>query len=139
MDLTYLLDTNILSAAMREPRNKRLVRKLSQHSELCATASIVWHELLFGCFTLPQSDRRTRIERHLFETYAPNLPILPYDEDAAHLHAEYRARWSSRGQSVPIADGQIGAIALVNGLTLVTANVSDFSMFDGLKIENWLE
>lgn len=138
MAVTYLLDTNILSAAMREPRDKRLVRRMRQHSEECATASVVWHELLYGCFRLPQSDRRTRIERHLFETYAPNLPILPYDDAAAHVHAEHRVRWTREGLNVPVFDAQIGAIAVAQGLTLVTANLRDFAAFEGLKVENWL-
>lgn len=136
--MTYLLDTNILSAAMREPRHKRLMRRLKQHADECATASIVWHELLYGCFRLPSSDRRTRIERHLFETYAPNLPILSYDDAAAHVHAEHRVRWTREGRNVPILDAQIGAIAAAQGLTLVTANVADFAGFESLKVENWL-
>jgi tRNA(fMet)-specific endonuclease VapC len=34
-------------------------------------------------------------------------------------------------------DGQIAAIAKVNGLVLVTRNTSDFEKFSGLKLENW--
>jgi len=35
------------------------------------------------------------------------------------------------------ADGQIAAVAVVNGLTLVTANVRDFRHVEGLRVENW--
>jgi len=34
-------------------------------------------------------------------------------------------------------DGQIAAIANVNGLILVTRNIDDFKPFLRLKIENW--
>ncbi|MBI9084711.1 MAG: hypothetical protein JEZ11_14035 [Desulfobacterales bacterium] len=34
-------------------------------------------------------------------------------------------------------DGQIAAIAFVNGLVVVTRNVSDFECFEGLQVENW--
>jgi len=34
-------------------------------------------------------------------------------------------------------DGQIAAIAKVNGLVLVTRNSSDFKKFSGLQLENW--
>ena len=34
-------------------------------------------------------------------------------------------------------DGQIAAIAGVNGLILVTRNISDFEPFSELKTENW--
>jgi predicted nucleic acid-binding protein len=34
-------------------------------------------------------------------------------------------------------DGQIAAIAHVNGLVLVTTNDKDFVSFKGLAVENW--
>jgi hypothetical protein len=37
------------------------------------------------------------------------------------------------------ADGQIAAIAKVNDLIIVTANISDYEMFSDIVIENWHE
>lgn len=34
-------------------------------------------------------------------------------------------------------DGQVAAIAHVNDLILMTANVKDFSRFKDLRVENW--
>jgi tRNA(fMet)-specific endonuclease VapC len=48
-----------------------------------------------------------------------------------------RARLAAAGNSAPFVDGQIAAIAKVNRLILVTRNVNDFSMFSGLKVQNW--
>jgi tRNA(fMet)-specific endonuclease VapC len=42
-----------------------------------------------------------------------------------------------RGRVPPFVDGQIAAIAAVNGLTLVTRNVRDFRRFAGLPVVNW--
>jgi tRNA(fMet)-specific endonuclease VapC len=36
-------------------------------------------------------------------------------------------------------DGQIAAIAIVNDLVVVTANVTDFARFEGIDIEHWGE
>jgi tRNA(fMet)-specific endonuclease VapC len=64
------------------------------------------------------------------------MPILPHDDVAASIHADDRAQAALRGQVVPHSGGQIGSIAVANGLTLVTANIRDFSTFAGLKAEN---
>ena len=42
------------------------------------------------------------------------------------------------GKTPTFVDGQIAAVAAVNNLTLVTANVADYTDFEGLRIENWL-
>jgi tRNA(fMet)-specific endonuclease VapC len=136
--LRYLLDTNIISESMRPAPHRRLLYRLREHVGECATASTVWHELLFGCRRLPPSRRREKIESYLFDTLAPTMPILPYDEVAAGIHADTRGRAALRGHVVPHADGQIGSIAVANGLALVTANAGDYSEFAGLQIENWL-
>lgn len=63
--------------------------------------------------------------------------ILPYDEAAADWHADERARLAAIGLTPPFADGQIAAVAAVNGLVLVTANVADFRHFQGVTVEDW--
>lgn len=35
------------------------------------------------------------------------------------------------------SDGQIAAVAFVNGLTLVTDKVVEFRNFERLRVENW--
>jgi len=65
-----------------------------------------------------------------------SFPILPYDEAAA-WHSQERARLENLGRPAPYVDGQIAAIAHVNGLVLVTVNTKDFDQFRELKVENW--
>lgn len=36
-----------------------------------------------------------------------------------------------------LVDSQIAAIAVVNGLTMVTGNTADFADFTALRVENW--
>ena len=64
--------------------------------------------------------------------------MLDYDREAADWHARERARLSAAGRTPPFVDGQIAAIAYVNDLILVTANVSDFENFRGLRVQNWV-
>ncbi len=47
------------------------------------------------------------------------------------------ARLTSLEKTPSFVDGQIAAIARVNGLILVTRNVPDFNYFSALNIQNW--
>ena len=137
MTIEYLLDTDVVSEPTRPKPNKHVMRRWAHHRDRVATASVVWHELLYGCQLLPDSARRHKMEKYLDEAVRRTMPILAYTAEAAAWHAAERARLELRGQSPPHADSQIAAVAKVNGLTLVTNNVRDFENFDGLKIENW--
>ena len=137
MTVKYLLDTNVISEPLRPKPNEAILMKLRDHQDEIGIATIVWHELLFGCYRLPESDRRTAIETYLFEVVWPSIPILPYDERAAHWHARERARLALTGSTPPFADGQIAAIAGGCDLVLVTFNTQDFELFQGLHIEDW--
>jgi tRNA(fMet)-specific endonuclease VapC len=136
--LRFLLDTNILSEPIRPEPNQNILDKLNEHQNEIATATIVWHELLFGYQRLPISRKREKLEQYLYQTVA-QLPILPYTQETAEWHAKERARLSLLGKTPPFADGQIAAIAKMNNLILVTANVSDYEAFSDIVIENWFE
>ena len=134
--LRYQIDTNVLSEPARPDPHPNVLRQLQANRSSLAIAATSWHEAQFGLRRLPLSARRRALERYL-ESERHQLVILPYDEAAADWHAEERARLASLGLTPPFADGQIAAVAAVNGLILVTANVADFQHFQGLTIENW--
>ncbi|MCC6624246.1 MAG: type II toxin-antitoxin system VapC family toxin [Deltaproteobacteria bacterium] len=134
---SYLLDTSIVSEPVKRAPDPEVLRRLGEHAGACAIASVVWHELVFGCARLDDSRRKAALEDYLHHVVAPTLPILPYDEAAAAWHGAERARLEARGTPAPFADGQIAAIARTRGLVLVTANTRDFRVFEGLKVEDW--
>ncbi|MHB1606897.1 MAG: PIN domain-containing protein [Leptospirales bacterium] len=137
MGLKYLLDTNILSEPLKLNPNPSVLARMRQHADLSATAATVWHELHYGHSRLPESRKKTLIGDYLARLSASRLDVLLYDADAAVWHARERARLQGFGFSPSFADGQIAAIARVNGLILVTRNTNDYSGFEGLLIENW--
>jgi len=134
----YLLDTNVVSEPLRLRPEENVLQNLRKHRGDCAIASVVWHELWFGCLQMSPSVRRNKIERYLGETVEPSMPILPYDAEAAAWHAEQRARLRTVGRTPPFLDGQIAAIAATQNLILVTFNEADFMHFSDLQLENWL-
>ncbi len=135
--MKFLLDTNVLSEALKTTANQHVINLMERHRNEISTAAPVWHELYFGCLRLPFSRKREFIDAFLREAVLPNIPILPYDEKAAFWHAEQRSKLVSEGKTPPFTDGQIAAIAAVNGLTLVSRNISNFENFTGLKTVNW--
>lgn len=135
--MKYLLDTNVLSEAIKTSPNARVMDMLERHQNEIATASPVWHELQFGCMRLPISTKRSIIEAYLKTVLWPTMEILLYDERAAERHAKERARLSLQGRTPPFVDGQIAAIASVNGLILLTRSITDFELFADIELQNW--
>ncbi|MEL6139233.1 MAG: type II toxin-antitoxin system VapC family toxin [Cyanobacteria bacterium J06628_6] len=133
----YLLDTNILSEASSLNGNAQVIARLDENAPSIATAAVVMHELLYGCYRLPVSRRRAALDRYLNGLLSSSMPVLDYTIEAANWHAYERARLSQMGRTPPYADGQIAAIAAVNQLILVTRNVTDFADFQDLQLENW--
>ncbi len=135
--MKYLIDTNILSEAVKTAPNKSVMKMLKRRQHEIVIAAPVWHELQFGCHRLPRSRKREIIASFLNDIVKRTMLILPYDDMAAEWHARERARLSSKGLTPSFVDGQIAAISVVNGLILVTRNIDDFKQFLRLKIENW--
>ncbi len=134
--MLYLLDTNILSEPIRKQPRPGILKKIKEHEADLTTATPVWHELLYGAGLLEKGRRRQFIESYLHGAVA-SLPILNYDRPAAEWHARERIRLQKTGKSPSFVDGQIAAIAAVNGLIVVSGNVRDFRRFN-VKVENWI-
>jgi len=135
--MKYLLDTNVLSEAVKTLPNKSVMEMLERHQREIVTAAPVWHELQFGCQRLPRSRKRELIALFLSDIVKRTMLILSYDDRAAEWHAKERVRLSAKGTTPSFVDGQIAAIASVNSLVLVTRNINDFKPFLKLKLENW--
>lgn len=138
MTVRFLLDSNVLSEPSRPAPNEKVLSKLTQHKAEVGVASLVVHEMLYGCLRLPSLKRRDYLWKYIQRSVL-GLPIFNYDLSAARWHAEERARLSAIGRTPAFVDGQIASIAACNGLRLVTRNVSDFQHFEGLTVENWFK
>jgi tRNA(fMet)-specific endonuclease VapC len=137
--LKFVLDTNIISEPTKPSPSPLVLNKLAHHSrELCITAP-TWHELRYGVLRLPTSLKRDRLTQYLERLIRDGLIILPYDDAAANWHSVERNRLTRIGKPPASGDAHIAAIAVVNGLALVTNNESDFQHFRELRIENWMK
>ena len=134
----YLLDTDILSNLLRRTPSTILIAKLaSVPPEQQFTSAITAGELFYGAYRLgPMSS--ALLER-LREILLPNLPIIPFETEAAIKYGQIRAELERKGTTIGDADLRIAAIALVRGLTVITGNINHFQRVPELPVENWLE
>jgi tRNA(fMet)-specific endonuclease VapC len=67
------------------------------------------------------------------------MEILPLETPVDHQYATLRNYLTRQGTLIAPNDLIIAAHALANDLTVVTANVREFSRVPGLKVQNWLQ
>ncbi|MDJ0662026.1 MAG: type II toxin-antitoxin system VapC family toxin [Crocosphaera sp.] len=137
MSIKYLLDINVISEVTKKIPLQSIFEKMEIHKQEVATASLVIHELLYGCLRLPTESKKRALLENYITKIPQKMPILGYDLKSAQYHGKERARLSKIGKTPAFVDGQIASIAVTNDLILVTNNVNDFQDFNGLLIENW--
>ena len=134
--MRYLLDTNVVSELAKPVPDAGVEARFGAHHGSSVISVLTWHELHYGIARMGAS-RRKQLLQEFVETVVGVRPPLPYEVRAAQWHAAERARLEATGRTLPFVDGQIAAIAAVNGLTLITRNVTDFRGIRGLKVERW--
>ena len=134
----YLIDTNVVSEARKRPKPNRGViaffETVAASSEPLFLSAISVGELRRGVELIRRcgdADQAQRLEAWLaivVESFGER--ILAFDAQAAQVWGHLRVPDPSHA-----LDKQIAAIALVNNLTLVTRNVTDFEG-SGVKLVN---
>lgn len=133
-DFRYLLDTNIVSELIKNPRGALAETMLaSERDRFCCTSIIVACELRYGAAKKQSPKLCSNVEQML-----DSLQVLPLDNSVDEVYAQIRTDLEQRGLPIGHNDLLIAAHALSLGLTVVTANEREFSRVDQLNVENWL-
>ncbi|MDB5526855.1 MAG: Ribonuclease VapC2 [Rhizobium sp.] len=130
----YMLDTNIISEALRNPFGRLKDHVARFDDGLISTSAIVASEMRYGAGKKGSARLIERVEAIL-----NRIEVLPYDDKASRHFGEIRAELERRGQPIGWGDFFIAAHARSLDLTLITNNVREFSRVPGLNVENWLE
>jgi tRNA(fMet)-specific endonuclease VapC len=131
--VTYLLDTNVWVAFLRNLNSPVVPRLRARQPEDVCVCSVVVAELYYGCLRSGNpASNRGKVDA-LMRPYRS----LPFDDAAADQYAEVRRHLESLGTPIGPYDLQVAAIALANGCTLVTHNTEEFSRIPGLLLEDW--
>jgi toxin FitB len=127
-----LLDTNVVSEALKPAPAASVLAWLDSHFESCAISTITVLELEVGIQLLPSGRRRDRLQGAIalaIDRFRPR--ILPFDEAATRSSAGLFALARSGGlplhqMPIKLADLQIAGIAAANECALATRNAGDF-------------
>lgn len=138
IDAAYLLDTNIISALVRDPHGpvyaKLLAKCQTQANATFCTSIVVAAEIEFGLRKGVSERLRAQVGAIM-----NTLDILPLAAPVHMHYGEIRATLQQQGNPIGGNDLFIAAHARALGMTLVTNNMREFVRVPGLKLENWLE
>ena len=133
MNYLYLLDTNILSELIKNPRGVIFSKIQEVGEDNICTSIIVACESRFGA---RKKNSPKLIEK--LEVILDSIEILPLIHPIEEYYAEIRTYLESHGTPIGSNDLLIAAHAISLNLTVVTNNVREFSRVPNLKVENWL-
>jgi predicted nucleic acid-binding protein len=125
-----VLDTNVLSALMREHPDQPVVEWLDrQAAESIWITSITVFEARLGLALLPKGKRRQNLESAFNSLLVEDLEgrVLDFDQPAAEAAAQLAAERQRKGQMIDIRDTQIAGIVIARRAELATRNVRHFS------------
>ncbi|MBS3026911.1 MAG: type II toxin-antitoxin system VapC family toxin [Dolichospermum sp. DET50] len=133
--MTYLLDTNIVSFAIKNNLIiKERLEELRSQEELISISCITYFEVKRGLFAVKASKQLERFDDFCKDFQIIFLDDLAILEKAAEIHANLRLR----GLPIQTEDILIAATAIIKDFILVS-NDSDLLRVEGLCLENWLQ
>ena len=133
--MAVLIDASILIESERGRLD--LERHLAQRQQEEFFLSVVTaSELLHGVHWAIQPE--VQAKRSAFvEAILERFPLLPVDLATARTHAQAWAALAAAGMMIGPHDLWLAATCIAHGLTMVTANVREFTRVPGLAVEGW--
>jgi len=132
----YLLDTSACIALINgnPPQARLRLEQAIKQGDSVAVPAVVACELWYGA--AKSAQRHANVQR--LETFLSGpLELVPFDDEDARVAGEIRATLERAGTPIGAYDLLIAGQAVRYGVTLVTANASEFSRVAGLRWENW--
>ena len=97
-------------------------------------SSVVTFELWYG---VAKSARQTLNTQRLETFLSGPVIVLPFEDEDSRVAGSVRAALQASGKAIGAYDILIAGQALARELTLVTANVAEFSRVKGLRWQDW--
>ena len=130
-----MLDTNIASYAIKH--RHRIDERLDRYDrhDICLSA-VTEAELLYGLRDLPE----THSLHQRVPAFLERFRCIPWDSEAAKVHAVVRHLLISTGRPIGEMDTMIASHAIAMGITLVTHNTKHFlRLSPPLRLETWVD
>lgn len=133
--MIYLLDSNACIGWLRQREPKLVARIKREPRRNIGLCSVVVGELLYGVQRGASAQRARSLLQ--VDKLRRRFASVPFDDSAAEEYGMVRSHLTKLGQLIGGNDMLIAAIALANGLTLVTHNTAEFSRVPQLLLEDW--
>jgi toxin FitB len=135
-----VLDTNVLSALMRQVPDTKVIAWLDKQSRTSVwTTSVTVLEIRLGLQIMAAGKRRSLL-LEAFEALLDKMGhrIAPFDEEAATQAADLMASRQRRGRPVELRGTMIAGIVVARHATLATRNVAHFADLLVPVVDPWL-
>lgn len=135
-----VLDTNVLSALMRQSPDPQVVAWLDRQPRTSIwTTSITLLEVRFGLKIMTMCKRRSL----LMDAFASVLEklghrVVSFDIAAAQQAGDLMAARHKKGRPVELRDTMIAGIVLAQRATLATRNTAHFEDIDVPVVNPWM-
>jgi tRNA(fMet)-specific endonuclease VapC len=131
--LTYLLDTNIASDAIKGDPARVRERLVSLPMRSVTVSAVTQGELIYG---LAKRGNPAALSALIHE-FLIRVEVLPWTAEVANTYGALRASCAKRGVVLSALDMMIAAQAVAMGAVLVTRDKAFDHVEDGLTLENW--
>jgi len=125
--VSYLVDTNVLSEAVKPGPDPEVVTWLREHESELYISAITIGEIRRGIERLAEGKRKIALRAWLQQLcQRMRGRILSFNTSTANVWGQLKAQWDRKGVVIGSLDSQIAATANRYGLTLVTRNEAHF-------------
>jgi predicted nucleic acid-binding protein len=135
-----VLDTNVLSALMRQAPDAKVITWLDKQSRTSVwTTSVTILEIRFGLQIMAAGGRRSLL-LEAFEALIEKMGhrIAPFDDAAATQAADLMASRQRQGRPVELRDTMIAGIVVASHATLATRELLHFEDLSVPVVNPWL-
>lgn len=133
-----VLDTNVLSALMRQRPDREVIDWLDrQPRQSVWTTAITVLEIRFGLQILPAGRRRSSLTQAFGVVLQDKIEqrIAPFDAAAAELAGDLMAARHRKGRPADLRDTMLAGIVLAHHATLATRNTRHFEDLSVLVVD----
>ena len=135
-----ILDTNVLSALMRQAPDREVVDWLDEQPRSSVwTTAVTVLEIRFGLQILPAGKRRSLLTQAFDVVLLDKIEqrIAPFDTAAAQQAGDLMAARHRKGRPGDLRDTMLAGIVLAHHATLATRNTRHFEDLSVRVVSPW--
>lgn len=126
----FLIDTNIISEAMKKTPNENVMKWLAAEADGATICTVVVEELQKGVSLMPEGKRKRAIQQAIdsvVDKYGED--IVPLDTEIAYEAGRMLASATASGYETSVEDAVIAATAKTRRMTVATRNVRHIELY----------